>query len=145
MSVVITRARQGGLGGYAKLCQLLFLSFSHKKNPQQIKDNLQLVSSVVHNVTVVILFASILIAPQAINVMYPCYDVFSIETVLDPPWMLFAVHNKCLKNKIQIKQLVKQDTDRDMTVMVKDRERATSFDHLRTCMSAYREDCLLSQ
>lgn len=59
MSVVIIRVRQGGLGGYAKLYQLLFLRLG-MKIPQQIEDNLELASSVVCNVGELILFACIL-------------------------------------------------------------------------------------
>lgn len=48
------------------------------------------------------------------------------EIILDWAWMLFAVLFKFLENKIQMKQLVKQETARDIKGVVKDRERGTS-------------------
>ena len=48
------------------------------------------------------------------------------EIILDWAWMLFAVLSKFLENKIQMKQLVKQETAGDIKGVVKDRERGTS-------------------
>lgn len=66
--------------------------------------------------------------------MYPYQDVCLTEIIPDQAWMLFAVHFKFLDNKIQIKQLVKQETSGDIKGAVKDREGGTCKVSKKPCV-----------